>query len=81
MADGLPRIESVFAWICTDKNDGTEGVPAVTLPNGMIAPMYSSRKDVAMRMQATAEALARDGNKMSLVEFASRITHEEIEAS
>lgn len=78
MADGLPRIESIYAWVCTDKTDGTEGVPAFTLPGGMTVPMYASRKEVAMKMLPTAQALAADGHKMALVEFAARITHDEI---
>lgn len=81
MAEGLPRIESVWAWVCTDKTDGTEGVPAVTLANGLTVPMYSSRKDIALRMKPTAELMAKEGHKMALVEFAARITHDEIEAS
>ena len=81
MAEGLPRIESVWAWVCTDKTDNTEGVPAFMLPNGMAMPMYSSRKDIAMKMKHAAEDLAMQGHKMALVEFAARITHDEIEPS
>lgn len=81
MADGLPRIESIWAWVCTDKEDGTEGVPAMKGPGGLIIPMYTTRKDIAMKMKPTAEDLAKEGHKMALVEFAARITHDEIEAS
>lgn len=81
MADGLARIESIFAWVCTDKTDGTEGVPAFMLPNGMAMPMYSSRKDIVLLMRPTAESMAREGHKMTLVEYAYRITLEEIEPS
>lgn len=80
MADGLPRIESIWAWVCTDKTDDTEGVPAVMV-NGIATPMYTTRKDIAMKMRHTAEAFARQGHKMALVEFVARITHDEIEPS
>lgn len=81
VADGLPRIESIFAWICTDKADGTEGVPAVGMAGGMVVPLYSSRKEIALKMRPAAEEMARQGNKMALVEFAYRIPLEVIEAS
>lgn len=81
MAQGLKRIESIWAWVCTDKEDNTEGVPAFQMPNGMAMPMYSSRKDIAMKMKPAAEDLAKEGHKMALVEFAARITHDEIEPS
>lgn len=81
MAEGLARIESVWAWVCTDKTDGTEGVPAFRLPNGMAMPMYSTRKDIAMKMKDAATDLAGQGHKMAFVEFTARITHDEIEPS
>lgn len=74
---GLERIESVWAWVCTDKDDNTEGIPAFDM-GGKPMPMMSSRKDLIMKMRPVAEQLQRQGHKMALVEFAARITHDTI---
>ena len=78
--NGVTRIESVWAWVCTDKEDGTEGIPAMGMGEKII-PMSSVRKDLIERMRPEAEDLAAQGHTMALVEFAARITHEQIPAA
>lgn len=74
---GQIRIESIWAWVCTDKDDGTEGIPAVTVGEHTI-PLSTCRRDLAEAMRPTAERLQAEGHKMALVEFTARITHENL---
>lgn len=76
--DGLPRVDSLWAWICTDI-DGTEAIPAFTLPNGATLPMVAIRRSVVEKMRPKAMEFAANGRKMALVEFAARITHETLD--
>lgn len=79
MAMGLPRVEHIYAWICTDDADNTEAIPAFTTPNGVPMPMVAIRREIAEMMRPKAEQFVANGKKMALVEFASRITLEEID--
>lgn len=74
---GQVRIESIFAWVCTDKDDGTEGVPAVQAGEHIVS-LSTCRRDLAEAMRPTAERLQKEGHKMALVEFTARITHENL---
>jgi hypothetical protein len=69
------RIDEVFVFIAKDA-DG-EGVPAFTLPDGMMLPMVCADKERVDSLRAMARRIARETkNKITLCRFSVR---EEIE--
>jgi hypothetical protein len=75
----LLRIDEVFVFIAKDK-DG-EGVPAFTLPGGMMLPMVCADKARVDSLREMARTIARNtGNKITLCRFSVREELEVIEA-
>jgi hypothetical protein len=69
---GQLRIDQVFAFIVLD-DDGTEGVPAVMAPNGMLLPLMGA--DLA-RIDSLRAIVERDprltGKQITLAKFSGR---------
>jgi hypothetical protein len=71
----LLRIDEIYAFIAQDK-DG-EGLPAFSMPGGMMLPMVCADKERVDSLRAIARMMAHNtGNKITLCRFSVR---EEIE--
>lgn len=60
--NGKVRIERMYAYIVLD-DDGTEGIPAVTAPNGLVLPMVGADMERMNQLRPQAEKAANDLKK------------------
>ena len=76
----LPRIESLWAFLTVDPNDGVEGLCAYFEPKmNMWLPMIEADEARLDSMRKLAKKLARvQPNKIVLVRFCGREDREEI---
>jgi len=69
---GQLRIDEMFAFIVVDE-DGTEGVPAINGPNGMMLPLMGADR---ARVESLRSIVARDpmlrGKRITLAKFSQR---------
>ncbi len=76
---GQLRIDQMYAFIVLD-DDGTEGIPAIRGPNGMVLPLVGA--DMA-RIDSLREIVRRDpmlkGKRITLAKFSVRENMEVIE--
>jgi hypothetical protein len=77
--NGQLRIAELFAFICLDA-DGTEGVPAISAPGGLVLPLMGA--DLA-RMASLRRIVECDpalrGKRLTLAKFSTRVDLEVIQ--
>lgn len=75
----MPKIESIWAYVSVDADDGNEGVCAVTFGNGITIPLIAADPARLDSIRPLAMDLAaKTGMKIRLVRFTSREEIEEI---
>lgn len=75
----MPRINQMFAFIVADKDEDDEGIPAITLPNGMWAPLVGADEDRMISLRGQAQAIAaKMGKPVTLARFITREDEEVI---
>lgn len=69
---GQLRIDEMFAFVVVD-DDGTEGIPAATLPSGMMFPLVGADMDRVESLRPAAETMAASlGKRVEVVRFTTR---------
>lgn len=69
----MPRIESIYAYLSVDPDDGNEGVVAAPLGNLGCVPLIAADKARLAQLQPIAEGLAKMTRmKIRLVKFTKR---------
>lgn len=67
------KIESMYAFIAVDPEDGTEGIPAFMTPDGMAMPMVGADLERVESLRPIAEDLAARGDlTITLAHFSVR---------
>jgi hypothetical protein len=70
---GLKRIEQMYAFVVTDPEDNTEGIPALAGPGGMALPMVGADWKRVQSLLPAARQLAEDsGMTIRLCRFEVR---------
>lgn len=71
--NGQERIESMYAFIALD-TDGTEGIPAFELPDGMALPMVGADPLRVAQLRPIAERISKDMEiPITLAHFERRV--------
>lgn len=81
MAHGKLRIEQMYAFVCLDPEDNTEGIPAFIDPaTGMPMPMVAADMKRVEQMRPIAEGLVKQtGVRITLCRFEVRTEIEVLE--
>lgn len=70
--NGVVRIDQIFAWVITDKSDGTEGIPAWQ-NGGTWMPMVGADMDRMKSLRPAAQQVAdMHGAEVRLTQFSTR---------
>jgi hypothetical protein len=68
----MPRIESIWAFVSVDQEDGNEGVAAASF-GGVLMPLIAAdEKRLAMILPIAEHIKATTGIKLKLVKFTTR---------
>lgn len=68
----LLKIDDLHVFISKDAT-GNEGIPAISLPNGMILPMVCADQDRVNALRSYAQDIAETtGTEIKLVRFSNR---------
>lgn len=68
----MKRIDRVFAFVMIDQ-DGNEGVPAVSMPSGLVMPLMGADLERVESLRPLAEMFAsKTGSTITLCVFGDR---------
>lgn len=66
----MPKINKILAYICADKDENDEGIPAVTTPSGMMFPLIGADEARLLSLRPEAQELANlIGKPLKIVRF------------
>jgi hypothetical protein len=54
----MPKITELYAYVCADKDEDDEGVPALHTPSGLVVPLMGADSDRAQSMREHAQEVA-----------------------